>query len=145
MKTTMKKTALLILAAAMIVMGSQIPTIAANKPTQVDILYMNHGPLRPTIAKIKTLLTNFNGTIQATWFDVNQQEGKEFMKKHNLHGHIPLLIMLDGQTDFTVEGRNVRLQGFPSGAGPFKQVEGNWSLDDLRILFERQAAQLQAR
>lgn len=110
---------------------------AAAKQVQLDILYMNHGPMRPTIVKIKKLVANYKGSLQVSWYDFDQPEGKAFMKKQKLTGHIPLLLILDGQSDFTIDGREVLLQGFPTGASPFKQVEGNWSLDDLQVIFEQ--------
>ncbi|MBW1750013.1 MAG: hypothetical protein JRJ37_04815 [Deltaproteobacteria bacterium] len=110
---------------------------AAAKQVQLDILYMNHGPMRPTIGKIKNLVANYKGSLQASWYDFDQPEGKAFMKKQKLTGHIPLLLVLDGQSDFSIDGREVLLQGFPTGASPFKQVEGNWSLDDLQSILDQ--------
>lgn len=109
---------------------------AADK-VQFDILYMNHGPMRPTIAKIKDLLGNYGNTVQASWHDVDQPSGKSFMKQQKIVGHIPMLIMIDGQSDFSIDGRDVKLKGFPTGASPFKRVEGNWSLDDLQLLLDK--------
>ena len=108
-----------------------------NKRVQLDILYMNHGPMRPTIGKIKKLVANYKGSLQVSWYDFDRPEGKAFFKKQKLTGHIPLLLILDGQSDFTIDGRQVLLQGFPTGVSPFKQVEGNWSLDDLQVIFEQ--------
>ncbi|HID02001.1 MAG TPA: hypothetical protein EYP18_02135 [Desulfobacterales bacterium] len=104
---------------------------------QLDILYMNHGPMRPTVAKIKDLLANYGDTVQASWHDVDQKSGKTFIKKHKILGHVPMLIMIDGESDFSIDGRDVQLQGFPTGASPFKRVEGNWSLDDLQLLLDK--------
>ena len=109
--------------------------IAADK-IQLDILYMNHGPMRPTLAKIKTMLDNYGDTLQASWHEVDQSSGKTFMKKKKLVGHIPMLIMIDGKSEFSIDGRDVKLQGFPTGASPFKRVEGNWSLEDLQSLLD---------
>ena len=124
--------------ASIIIFGmSTEQATAAAKQVQLDILYMNHGPMRPTIVKIKKLVANYKGSLQVSWYDFDQPEGKAFMKKQKLTGHIPLLLILDGQSDFTIDGREVLLQGFPTGASPFKQMEGNWSLDDLQVIFEQ--------
>ena len=145
MKTTLNSTILILIVASLIIFSWSGLTVAAAKPLRVEILYMNHGPLRPTIAKIKTLLNNYQKTIQASWYDVNQQSGHDFMQKHKLNGHIPLLILVNGQSEFSIDGRKVIMQGFPTGASPFKQVEGNWSLNDLRILFDQQIQHQQKR
>lgn len=112
----------------------------AGDKVHIDILHMNHGPLRPTIAKIKNLLENYTDTIQASWYDFDTPAGKTFMKKKKLSGHIPLLLLIDGESDFSIDGRDVQLRGFPTGASPFKQVEGNWSLDDLKSIFDQKTA-----
>ena len=106
--------------------------------TTVDILFMNHGPMRPTVAKIKTLLSEYGDKVQPGWHDVDMQSGKTFMKKNRINGHIPMLIQINGQSEFIIESRPVTLQGFPTGASPFKRVEGNWSLDDLKILLDKE-------
>jgi len=110
---------------------------SAADTVQLDILYMNHGPMRPTISKIKDLLGNYGDTVQASWYDVELASGKSFMKQQKITGHIPMLIMIDGQTNFSIDDRDVILQGFPTGASPFKQVEGNWSVDDLQLLLDK--------
>ncbi len=110
----------------------------ASAATKVDILFMNHGPMRPTVAQIKTLLAEYGDRVQAEWYDVDQKSGKTFSKKKNITGHIPMLILINDQSKFTIEGREISLQGFPTGASPFKRVEGNWSLDDLKILLDKE-------
>lgn len=135
-KQTNTLTVATILLFACIIFGWASQGYSADK-TQLDILYMNHGPMRPTVAKIKDLLGNYGDTVQASWYDVDQLSGKSFMKKQKIVGHIPMLIMIDGQSDFSIDGKEVKFQGFPTGASPFKRVEGNWSLDDLQLLLDK--------
>jgi len=111
-------------------------SFAAEK-VQLDVLYMNHGPMRPTVAKVKALVKDFGDRVQAAWYDFDQPSGKAFMAEKKIVGHVPMLIMINGKSDFTLGQRDVKLQGFPTGAGPFKRVEGNWSLEDLKLLLEQ--------
>jgi len=134
----------LLLAGTLLLFSLAGQSMAGDK-VQLEILHMNHGPLRPTIVKIKDLLENYTDTIQASWFDFDTPAGKKFMKKQNLSGHIPMLLLIDGESDFTIDGRNVQLKGFPTGASPFKTVEGNWSLDDLKIIFDQKTANKKKR
>ena len=134
----------LLLAGTLLLFSLAGQSMAGDK-VQLEILHMNHGPLRPTIVKIKDLLENYTDTIQASWFDFDTPAGKKFMKKQNLSGHIPMLLLIDGESDFTIDGRNVQLKGFPTGASPFKTVEGNWSLDDLKIIFDQKTANIKKR
>ncbi len=135
MKQTTKQRIILCLSLLILLTFSQLTYAAA---TQVDILFMNHGPMRPTVAKIKTLLAEYGNKVQADWHDVDQKSGKIFIKKQKITGHVPMLIQINGQSDFNIEDKPVSLQGFPTGASPFKRVEGNWSLDDLKILLDKE-------
>jgi hypothetical protein len=135
MKITFKQSSSLFLTLVIILVFAQ--GTYANTTT-VDILFMNHGPMRPTVAKIKTVLSEYGNKVQSGWHDVDLQSGKTFMKKNRINGHIPMLIQINGQTEFIIENRPVTLQGFPTGASPFKRVEGNWSLDDLKILLDKE-------
>ena len=135
MKNILKHSTVFFLSLCILFAASQTVYGAATK---VDILFMNHGPMRPTVAKIKTLLHEYGNTVQAGWYDVDQQAGKDFMHKNKINGHIPMLIRVNEQSEFTIEGRAVSFQGFPTGASPFKRVEGNWSLEDLKILLDQQ-------
>ena len=131
----MKQTTKIILFTLALVLFSCCPAISAEKQHQMDILFMNHGPMRPTIAKIRTLLTEYPH-VQAAWHDFDTDSGKRFMKQEKLQGHIPLLIMLNRQSSFNLDKRDILLKGFPTGASPFKQVEGNWSIDDLKRILD---------
>ncbi len=133
MKNTITHSIRFLLALCILFTASQTAWGAAVK---VDILFMNHGPMRPTVAKVKTLLHEYGEKVEADWYDVEQQAGKDFMQRNKIHGHIPLLISIDGQSEFDIEGRAVSFQGFPTGASPFKRVEGNWSLEDLKSLLD---------
>jgi len=134
MKNILKNSTAFFLALCILFAASQTVYGATAK---VDVLFMNHGPMRPTVAKLKALFQEYGDKVQADWHDVDQQTGKIFMKKNKINGHIPMLVQIDGQSEFTIEGRNVSFQGFPTGASPFKRVEGNWSLDDLKILLDQ--------
>ena len=107
-----------------------------EKTVRLEILYMNHGPMQPTIRNLKELIDSYHGNVNAQWFDADLASGKEFMKKINIRGHIPLLIIVNGKTSFSIDGEDIIFQGFPTGAGPFKAVEGNWSMGQLRRVLD---------
>jgi hypothetical protein len=106
----------------------------AKAPVNVEILYMNHGPMEPTLRDLRELFAGFQDKVSAHWYDVDQAAGKAFMEDKKIQGHVPLLILVNGEKQFKSSGREVILQGFPTGAGPFSSVEGNWSVADLRLI-----------
>ena len=108
----------------------------ASEPVRVEILYMNHGPLRPTIRNLQELFSHYQGKVNVSWYDEDQKEGQSFQKEKGVQGHVPLLMLIKGKKDFVIEGKNIIFEGFPSGSGPFKEVEGNWSIADLQRLLD---------
>jgi hypothetical protein len=102
----------------------------ASAPVRVEILYMNHGPMQPTLRALKALFQRYAGKAQVSWYDFDIGSGKAFMKKKGINAHIPLLIYLNGAYSVRVGNRNVSFMGFPTGAGPY-QFQGKWSLNDL--------------
>jgi hypothetical protein len=113
-----------------------LPHPAPAAAVRVEILYMNHGPMQPTLRNLKELLAGFQDRVAVQWFDVDQAAGKAFMEEKKIRGHVPLLIFVNGEKQFTINGREVTFQGFPTGSGPFSSVEGNWTPGDLRTLLD---------
>jgi hypothetical protein len=100
-------------------------------PVNVEILYMNHGPLRPTVEQIKKVLSDFGDKVNSSWYDFESREGEKFMAQKGLKQHIPLVIWIDGKVALPVDGREIQFAGFPSGAGPVP-FQGKWTMEDLR-------------
>jgi hypothetical protein len=100
-------------------------------PVSVEVLYMNHGPLQATIKEIKALCGGHGKALTAAWYDPESPEGEKFMAKKGLHGHVPLVIWIDGKTTVNVKGKDIEFVGFPNGSGP-SSFQGKWTTDDLR-------------
>ena len=109
------------------------PATEARPPVQVDILFMNHGPMQPVIKSLKDILARHAGSASPSWYDFEQPAGQDFMRRKGIKSHIPLLIFIDGSPDAQVQGRKVTFAGFPSGYGPY-QFQGKWTLEDLDLL-----------
>jgi hypothetical protein len=108
-----------------------IPSVGLSaKPVRIDILYMNHGPLLPTLQEIKTLFEKYGKKIAVSWHDLDTDDGVQFMAKKGIRGHIPLVIWMDDKVKFQVDGREMVFAGFPTGSGPYF-FQGKWTLGDL--------------
>ena len=107
----------------------------AQQPLKVEVLFMNHGPMQPTIRNLQSILKRYAGKVQDSWFDFDQQSGVTFMRKKGIKKHIPLLIFIDGAYTFDLGGRKVTLMGFPTGAGPM-QYQGKWTFQDLEQVLQ---------
>ncbi len=106
---------------------------------RVEVLYMNHGPLRDTIAKMKKVFSSYGSRISVSWHDFNTEEGEQFMAKKGIRQHVPLVIWINGKTKATVGNREMTFSGFPTGSGP-AFFQGKWTIDDLNTALAQVAA-----
>jgi len=127
----MKKSILASVAAAALVLLSSPITGRSASPVVVDVPYMNHGPLRPTVEQIKQVLSGYGEKVSSSWYDFESKEGEKFMAQKGIRQHIPLVIWVNGKPTVSVEGKDVQLMGFPSGSGP-APFQGKWTMEDLR-------------
>jgi len=127
----MKKSILANVAVAALVLLSFPITGRSASPVMVDVLYMNHGPLRPTVEQIKQVLSGYGEKVSSSWYDFESKEGEKFMAQKGIRQHIPLVIWVNGKPTVSVEGKDVQLMGFPSGSGP-APFQGKWTMEDLR-------------
>ncbi len=100
-------------------------------PVSVEVLYMNHGPLQPTLKEIRSICGGYGKALVVAWYDFESPEGEKFMARKGIHQHVPLVIWIDGKATAKIQGKEAQFAGFPTGAGPLS-FQGKWSLDDLR-------------
>ena len=103
----------------------------AGKPVKVEVLYMNHGPLQASLQEIRNVFSQYKGKISVSWYDFESKEGEEFMAKKKITQHIPLVIWMDDQVKFQVDGKDIVFAGFPTGSGP-ASFQGKWTMVDLQ-------------
>jgi hypothetical protein len=121
-----------ILSSLVILLLFSVPlTASAGKEIKVEVLYMNHGPLQPSLEKIKNIFSQYGGKITVSWYDFESKEGEQFMAKKGITQHIPLVIWLEGKNAIPLNGKEVKFIGFPTGSGP-AFFQGKWTMEDLR-------------
>ncbi len=106
-------------------------TLFAAKEVKVEVLYMNHGPLQPSLEQIKQVFSKYVNKINVSWYDFESKEGEQFMVKKGVTQHVPLVIWIDGKFAIPVNGKEINFVGFPTGSGP-AFFQGKWTMEDLR-------------
>jgi hypothetical protein len=130
----MKKGFLLFIIAVFLV---SIPLIAGGvKPVKIEVLYMNHGPLQASLQEIRNVFSQFKGKIVVAWYDFESKEGEEFKAKKKITQHIPLVIWMEDQVRFKVDGKDTVFAGFPTGSGP-AFFQGKWTMADLQKVLDQ--------
>jgi hypothetical protein len=102
----------------------------------VEIIYLNHGPVRKVVTDINNLLEGYEEGIQIIHYTFSSPEGKLFAGSKKLDGHIPLAVFIDGSIEFTVDDRSVEFISFPQGGGTGFVADGEWNLDDLKKVID---------
>ena len=114
-----------------------IPWIAmAGNPVKVEVLYMNHGPLQDSLEGIKKVFSQYKGKVTVSWYDYDTKEGEAFMAKKKITQHVPLVIWMDNQVKFKVNGKEIVFAGFPTGSGP-AFFQGKWTNADLQKVLDQ--------
>jgi hypothetical protein len=111
----------------------------ALKPTKIEVLYMNHGPLMDTLNKIKGVVSGYGDKLTVSWYDFDSQMGEQFMAKKGIKQHVPLLIWIDGNPSVEVGEKEIKFTGFPTGSGP-AVFQGKWTMDDLKAALDQVTA-----
>ena len=106
-------------------------TSFAAKEVKIEVLYMNHGPLLPSLEQIKGVFSKYGNKIIVSWYDFESKEGEQFMAKKGVNQHVPLVIWIDGKFAVPVNGKEINFVGFPTGSGP-AFFQGKWTMEDLR-------------
>ena len=108
----------------------------SKEPIKIDVLYMNHGPMRPTLRNLEDLFSGYGDKIAVSRYDFESEEGEQFKAQRRIRGHIPLVIWIDGKSTVKVNGKQVAFSGFPSGSGP-SFFQGKWNMEDLKMALDR--------
>jgi uncharacterized protein YlbG (UPF0298 family) len=111
----------------------------AAKPARIDVLYMNHGPLMDTIAKMKNVFSSYGDRISVSWYEFFSKQGEDFKAKKGINQHVPLVIWIDGNEVVKLGQKQVKFEGFPTGAGP-AFFQGKWTINDLRAALDQVTA-----
>ena len=108
----------------------------SKEPIKIDVLYMNHGPMRPTLRDLEGLFSVYGDKIAVFRYDFESEEGERFKAQRGIQGHIPLVIWIEGKSTVSVNGKPITFSGFPSGSGP-SFYQGKWSMADLKTALDR--------
>jgi hypothetical protein len=105
--------------------------VFSEEPVRIEVLYLNHGPLRPTLRELDKLFTGYGDRIAVYRYDFETEEGEQFKTEKGIKRHVPLVLWIDGQSTLKVNGTPVQFRGFPTGSGP-AFFQGKWNMDVLK-------------
>ncbi|MEX2323704.1 MAG: hypothetical protein WEA29_08060 [Acidimicrobiia bacterium] len=103
----------------------------------IEIISLDHAPIRPAVEDVLRLAAEYGDDIAVEAYFFDSPEGEDFAAEKGITEHVPLAIYINGVSEFIVESRTVKLEGFPQGEGTDVVADGSWTIDDLRVVLDR--------
>jgi hypothetical protein len=119
-----------IIAAVFIVSAviSPVPAMAASGV--VEIFYLPHPPAEAVVKDVEAVVKKHD-QFKVAKYSFEDPRSKKLLARYNLREHMPVVIFIDGQNEFTLGKRKVTFKNFPKGNAFVPMFEGNWSYRDL--------------
>ena len=122
-----RRTALL--AAAGLMVGAR--AALAAQPV-IEVLAMGHWPVQNALKPVRELLAKYQAKLRVSEVDIESPEGVKRLKAVGLKGHIPIVLLIDGNKSFKrADGKTVEFVNFPVAAGNPMNLNGTWSVTDF--------------
>jgi ABC-type glycerol-3-phosphate transport system substrate-binding protein len=124
-----RRTALLTIAAAAIIVSAGQATAASPV---VEVLAMAHSPVQNALKPVRDLLAKYQGRVRVTEADIESPDGVKRLKAVGLKGHIPIVLLIDGNKSFKrTDGKTIDFVNFPVAADNPLNLNGSWSVADF--------------
>jgi len=112
------------------------PTIWAASPVEVEIVALDHWPIRRALEQTLEMLKKFGDKVTLQQIDADTKDGKARLKTSGMKGHIPVVIFVDGEFKHTLEGQEVIFENFPVASDSPMRLDGKWSAGDVKAVIE---------
>jgi hypothetical protein len=107
------------------------PARAAPPPT-VEIISLAHWPVQNALEPIRDMLAKYDGRIRVIEMNAEAAGGVRRLESIGLKGHIPIVILIDGEIRFErADGTVVEFVNFPAAADNPMGLGGSWTAADV--------------
>ena len=104
---------------------------AAAQPV-VEVLAMTHWPVQKALKPVRDFLAKYDGRVRVVDMDIEGPDGVKRLKAVGLKGHIPIVLLIDGNKSFKrADGKTVDFINFPVAADNPLNLNGTWSVADF--------------
>ena len=105
---------------------------AATAQPVIEVLAMAHSPVQNALKPVRDLLAKYQGRVRVTEADIESPDGVKRLKAVGLKGHIPIVLLIDGNKSFKrADGKTVDFVNFPVAADNPLNMNGTWSVADF--------------
>lgn len=98
----------------------------------VEIIAFTHPPVESALKPVRAWLKKQGAKVRVVELDMEGPEAQSRLKSVGLTGHLPIVILIDGQYRFTrPDGVAVQFVSFPAVVGSPAAAKGTWSAEDF--------------
>ena len=120
----------------MLSLASMTPIIWAASPVEVEIVALDHWPIRRALEQTLEMLEKFGDKVNQQQIDADSKAGRARLKTSGMKRHIPVVIFVDGEFKHTLEGQEVIFENFPLASDSHMRLDGKWSAGDVKAVIE---------
>ena len=118
------------------VMGAAVVVLSTGQALAaqpgIEVLAMSHWPVQKALKPVRDVLAKYQGRVRVTDIDIESDEGVKRLKAVGLKGHIPIVLLIDGNKRFKrADGKTVDFVNFPVAADNPMNLNGTWSIADF--------------
>lgn len=123
----------------LVALAVAMPTLAAMpahaaQPT-VEIVALAHPPVVAALQPLRDWLARQGDKVRVVEIDAESAAGERRLRAVGLHGHIPILIRIDGRHEFArKDGGRVAFVKFPAVRGSPPGMRGDWLTADVEAV-----------
>lgn len=108
---------------------------ALAAPPTVEIVAMPHPPVKMALAPLREWLAAQGAKLKVFETDVESAQGEKRLAAAGLSGHIPIVILIDGQYRYKrKDGSQVDFVNFPNQPDTPAGARGNWAIADVQAV-----------
>jgi len=111
--------------------------IAANNKVTVEIFYLPHPPALKVVDRVETLLRN-HAISNIIKYNLDDKKNETEIKNHDMKGHTPVTIFINGKNQFQLDSQTVILTNFPKSDAFVPMFKGDWDYPQLDEILRRE-------
>lgn len=109
----------------------------ASEKIKIEVFYKERKPSQQVLVKVDSLLTIYSDSYDINYYNIEDSNNLELIKEIGLpETHFPFAIAIDSKFTAEIDGTSISFVHFPEFMHGIGRHEGNWSLNDLRKVFE---------
>jgi len=101
--------------------------------TQVEIFFLPHRPAVKVADEAEKIAQQFDN-VSISRYSFDDAASRPLVEKYGLTEHLPVAIIINGQKQFSVNGKTMSFLNFPKSDTFIPSFAGEWDYADLQAL-----------